>query len=268
MYPFKQFLAKDIIISPLTILVENSFNGNNYFYEKGGNTYSWVNFFKGVKLTSSEILNNSINIESGWVNDSKRYRIGQVYNNIKQIYKLFQENNSNQFFKIPNIFPEILNVISISPQKYFESINPLSFNFIHDGVEYLDDGNGNILKNEEYVGNIFYKWGIVVIFDEIVDFTTLNENNMTTSFEGIYSLKEHQYKCVIGSGEFKHSLNPTLATEELDYKEFVNKPYFSPYITSVGLYNENKELLAVAKLPQPTPSSKFIDTTIILKFDE
>jgi len=42
---------------------------------------------------------------------------------------------------------------------------------------------------------------------------------------------------------------------------------FSPYVTTIGLYNENQELLAVAKLAQPLPTSQTTDTTILINLD-
>ena len=43
--------------------------------------------------------------------------------------------------------------------------------------------------------------------------------------------------------------------------------FFSPYITTVGLYNEAQELLAVGKLAQPVPTSTLTDMHIIINLD-
>ena len=43
--------------------------------------------------------------------------------------------------------------------------------------------------------------------------------------------------------------------------------YFEPYVTTVGLYNENQQLLAVGKLSQPLPLSSTTDTTILINID-
>jgi hypothetical protein len=42
---------------------------------------------------------------------------------------------------------------------------------------------------------------------------------------------------------------------------------FAPYITTVGLFNENQELLAVGKLSQPLPSSHVTDMNILVNLD-
>jgi len=41
----------------------------------------------------------------------------------------------------------------------------------------------------------------------------------------------------------------------------------TPYVTSIGLYNRNFELLAIAKLANPVPRTKNVDQTFIVKFD-
>jgi hypothetical protein len=42
---------------------------------------------------------------------------------------------------------------------------------------------------------------------------------------------------------------------------------FTPYFTSVGLYNDANELIAVAKTSRPIPKSTNTDMTIIVKID-
>ncbi len=48
---------------------------------------------------------------------------------------------------------------------------------------------------------------------------------------------------------------------------FATASNFNPYITGVGLYNDNKELLAIAKLAKPLPTSTTTDTTILINID-
>jgi len=54
------------------------------------------------------------------------------------------------------------------------------------------------------------------------------------------------------NAEFNYSENPSYisgSTGELVYSNFINNP--QTYVTTVGLYNDNNELLAVAKLSRP-----------------
>ncbi len=70
--------------------------------------------------------------------------------------------------------------------------------------------------------------------------------------------------------EFNFSQNPTLISGSSNsgiLYSFATGSYFDPFITTVGLYNNNKELIAVAKLAQPLPVSTITDTTILVNLD-
>lgn len=94
-------------------------------------------------------------------------------------------------------------------------------------------------------------------------------NNIQLSFSSSYKIYEHQYKCIARENEFEYSLNPTLLSGSLDdvYYDFVTGSNFTPYVTTIGLYNDRQELVAVGKLSQPVPTSQYIDTTFIVSFD-
>jgi len=49
--------------------------------------------------------------------------------------------------------------------------------------------------------------------------------------------------------------------------DFATGSLFKPYITTIGLYNENNELLVVGKLGQPIKTSNETDTTLIVRWD-
>ena len=50
-------------------------------------------------------------------------------------------------------------------------------------------------------------------------------------------------------------------------QSFATESYFDPYVTTVGLYNNDQELLAVGKMAQPLPTSRTTDTTILVNID-
>jgi hypothetical protein len=48
------------------------------------------------------------------------------------------------------------------------------------------------------------------------------------------------------------SQNPTITTDTSgSLRDFATGSYFKPYITTIGLYNDNNELLLVGKFAQP-----------------
>ena len=66
-----------------------------------------------------------------------------------------------------------------------------------------------------------------------------------------------------------YSYNPSLLASgsKEDMLGFASGSEFMPYMTTVGLYNESNELLAVAKFAQPIPISPSTDTNIIIRMD-
>ena len=70
------------------------------------------------------------------------------------------------------------------------------------------------------------------------------------------------------SSEFNYSENPLFisgSTGEVLYPEFINSPQV--YITTVGLYNDNNELLAVAKLSRPLVKDFTKEALVRVKLD-
>tara|TARA_R100000541_G_C1888996_1_gene83323 strand:- start:490 stop:1584 length:1095 start_codon:yes stop_codon:yes gene_type:complete len=113
-----------------------------------------------------------------------------------------------------------------------------------------------------------------------------DSRNVTMSFSSSYKLFETQYQCTINENEFNYSLNPSIITgseiptrfsgSDIEWENtasigtplgFSTSSYFEPYITTVGLYDEDYQLLAVGKLAKPLQSSPTTDTTILVNID-
>ena len=116
--------------------------------------------------------------------------------------------------------------------------------------------------------------------------TPLLFHNETCSFSSSYKIFETQYKATINEDEFNYTTNPTIITgsqiptvfsgSNIDWENtasvgtplgFATSSYFTPYITTVGLYDDNFNLLAVGKLATPLQSSPTTDTTILVNID-
>lgn len=92
--------------------------------------------------------------------------------------------------------------------------------------------------------------------------------NAILSFKNEHIIYENEIRCKVNENEFNLSHNPTLTTDNLgSLRPFATSSNFSPYVTTVGLYNERSELLAVAKLSQALPLSSVTDTTFVIKLD-
>jgi len=99
------------------------------------------------------------------------------------------------------------------------------------------------------------------LYDAIVDgasFTANSEETITSDFIFVRPR----------SSEFNYSENPSFisgSTGEVIYSSFINNP--TTYITTVGLYNNASELLAVAKLSTPLEKDFTKEALIRVKLD-
>lgn len=199
-----------------------------------------------------------------------------------------------------------LTVVSIPSKLFGENIVPSTFDLTYTssgdlGFNIVDDGEGNLVINSltgsagygsgtygtlvygaeggdvgDVVGQIFYSHGIAVFTTSSMaalgaemSSSLSNLDKLSVNFSSSIRIYENQYKCVINENEFQFSLNPTLLSGSLDdvYYSYVTGSTFTPYITTVGLYNENNELLVVGKLSSAIPIAQQTDTTIIVNFD-
>jgi len=142
-----------------------------------------------------------------------------------------------------------------------------------NSASYSNEGYGiSFYGVQEYGGG----FGVLPSASDVIN------NNITLSFSSSYTIYETQYKCTIRESEFNATLNPSAQKSgsliEISGSYFyqradgtladnVTGSYFSPYVTTVGLYDEAQNLLAVGKLAQPLPTSATTDTTILVNID-
>ena len=125
-------------------------------------------------------------------------------------------------------------------------------------------------NNSPYVGNIFYSQGIVALTHPKLQLSG-NLHINTLKYKGSHLLYEHEYQCTIESDEFNSTTNlsarKTRQRDSQELADFATSSIFKPYVTTIGLYDENRELLVVGKLGQPICMSDETDTTFVLRWD-
>ena len=97
------------------------------------------------------------------------------------------------------------------------------------------------------------------------DALRLRINNI--QFNNTTELNSTVYFCRANHNEFNYSSNPTyLSSSKLVVKNTTTDNPVS-YITSIGLYNDNRELLAVAKLSEPLKKTPDTEFTLRVRLD-
>jgi hypothetical protein len=109
-------------------------------------------------------------------------------------------------------------------------------------------------------------------------FATLNSDGMyltelttvSVVFKSQHTIYEHNIQCTVDPNEFNYSVNPTMMSNSLDINSLPNlraSGSITPYITTVGCYNDKGELLLVAKFPRPIKRLPSTQQTFIIRVD-
>jgi len=141
------------------------------------------------------------------------------------------------------------------------------------------------------VGHVYYQAGVAVLTaslfdgDEMDIAATSNVDLLTDSvindnadairhriqniqFENVIELNSTIYFCNANHNEFNYSANPTyLSGSEIIVKGGESAQNPSAYITSVGLYSADNELLATAKLSEPLKKDPSNSMTLRVRLD-
>ena len=125
-------------------------------------------------------------------------------------------------------------------------------------------------RDTDIVGNLFYNHGMAVITDPSGSYTSLI-NDYTLKFKATTQHTIHNYQCIIEDEEYNFTFNPSVRKNQdknnKKLQAFATASDFSPYITTIGLYNEFNELLAIGKLANPIKSPQELDLVINVQFD-
>jgi len=129
------------------------------------------------------------------------------------------------------------------------------------------------MKQTAVAGNVFYRSGNIVVSSHDPKYNQVFENDFTLRFRNRHTIYQWETLVRIPKGSFNLSQNPTALQHpytDLLINEFTgsnpNSDLF-PYATTIGLHNENKELLAVCKLSQPLKMRNDVDLNILCRFD-
>lgn len=167
-------------------------------------------------------------------------------------------------------------VITVNQAVYGEKIKERTFSLdvstIGDTI--IDDGQGRLVYSSDtgsVVGNIFYGMGIAVVSSSLALTTG---STVDVSFNSVFTIYEHMVMCTLNRGEFNFSTNATLQLNQSSsidgdglLFDALASGSLTPYMTTVGLYDSDNELVAIAKFPRPLRREPDLEQTIIVRLD-
>tara|TARA_R110001592_G_scaffold121371_1_gene326884 strand:- start:71 stop:4228 length:4158 start_codon:yes stop_codon:yes gene_type:complete len=147
---------------------------------------------------------------------------------------------------------------TLTDYRFVDSFNGLT------NLRFIDNGNAYVITN--FRGRSLSK---VIIGSSTT--TPTSPIPYKVHFQGSHLIFEHEYQCTIDEYEFNDTLNISArkirSQDSHELADFTSSSLFKPYVTTIGLYNEENELLVVGKLGQPVRASDETDTTFVLRWD-
>jgi hypothetical protein len=226
----------------------------------------------------------------------------QFYRNADTSSILFEVGKRESYASnYERVLEDEIAVISIPQDCYGEGIKAGSVVLTdYNGDVYTDDGNSNLIDGyitidgntiPNVYGNIFYDRGLITMTKNVVSGSTLS--NYSLQYRSTFTIYENEIFLSVLENEFNVSQNPSalldnyyIRGQKYPFVSSINGnkkgsfddyfvsgsvdptgSYLAPYITTIGIYDDNLDMIAVAKLPQPIKSLPDYPLNFIIRFD-
>jgi hypothetical protein len=292
----KEIPKSDIVIRPFKVYREWAFDqtDKDEVDIKWGLSGSFGSFDAEIPTELRYVLYRSI--EAQFYRNAATASIITEVGRRKSYASTYERNLEDQFA-----------LFSIPQKYYGEGIKPGSLTLTTGSVTYTDDGFSNLIDSASNVkGNIFYDRGFVIATKDIQSGSSFTDYSLQyRSTKTIYeneifiSVLESEFNvstnptALVGETYDTESVNYTYKNYDgstgvttinyynLNYARInplfweydfsaSNDPtgsYLAPYITTIGLYDNEMNMVAVAKLPQPIKSLPDYPLNFIIRFD-
>ena len=144
-------------------------------------------------------------------------------------------------------------------------------------IELIDDGDGNLIYSgseksytnpKEIVGDVIYNQGLAVITDPDTARYLSTYSRLKLRWKSNQPIYTYNVHCKVKDSEMNFTYNTSAVTgSDGVIASNVTGSAFSPYITTIGLYNDANQLIAVAKTGRPVPKPLNTDMTLVVKID-
>ena len=165
------------------------------------------------------------------------------------------------------------------------------YDYAVSDTEILSLANNNYLSASCYqtdvVGNVFHRNGQVVASSPLPQYTTgsgIFGNTWNATYRGTHTIYENEVLVRVPKDTFNVTMNPTANYRPATVGEIcapnhqnvptgeLRKPLFvsgtlKPYITTIGLYDDESRMLAIGKLSTPVQKLDDVDMNFIVRWD-
>ncbi len=155
---------------------------------------------------------------------------------------------------------------------YIDEIRMYNKGLSTSTIQTLSDSSSMGMYQTSIVGNAFYRSGNIVVSSLNPKYNKVFQNDFTIKYRGTHTIYQYEILCRIKKGDFNLTLNPTMLKNPLqdllidEATGSLAQGALFPYATTVGLYSDKRELLAVAKLSQPLSMRDDVNINILASF--
>jgi len=216
---------------------------------------------------------------------------------VTRIYEPFNNFGPNGGNTYKKLYDRAV-VISVPQERFGDTIKPGSVHVEQVSSSYLanpftasftlyDDGFGNLYDNvfsasfsanktSFTVGNVFYEHGNIVITStgsatQPYQYFGTGSSSYIVEFRATQKIYEMEAYCTAKAGEFNMPMNPSArvsgSLESYDPLGFVSSSEFCSYVTTIGLYDNELNLLMVGKTAQPIKNDPDLAITFVVRLD-
>lgn len=236
-------------------------------------------------LTTTTTSGSAIYTDVGAASDKRRTLAGFEYGNI--VNSANTNNHVGLMFYTPGIAVFDLSKIISGTQHVSGVIRAMNANSCNGedagktliGANDIGTNTGQIGKagnpNARFIPDLMTSASIDEIVDHLAScrFSSGSETAMT--FQNVTQINSTLIYCRLGSDEFNYSSNPTFIEDSGANKNRIvvidegneNTQQTFTFITTVGIYDANDTLLAVAKLSRPIEKNAERDLSLRIRLD-
>ena len=272
---------------------------NNLYYERfsnnpklpksSGRTEPFLSFGATNPNKQYRILHNScsvISIQQDLIGEEIKPKSVQVTDNSTDVTFTIKDDGDGNLYD---------NAYSSSYAAF------KSGSFKYPELSWTTAGSGSV------VGNVFYKTGMLVFTDtgsyNNVALGT-GTDGFEVDYRSTHTIYQHEYTVIAPAGQFNKTRNISATYQrsgsvtvvegakphyyfppgdnpgltgsgsfESSYQatqfaeNFTTHSQFAPYMTTIGLYNDNNELLVVGRTSKPIKNDDTMDMSFVLRFD-
>jgi hypothetical protein len=238
--------------------------------------------FDNEQITLQDLTNVLISFKIVQLNLGTNVLVVE-YNSISytlQLIKIDFENDILEVDEIPfldNLLNQLGNIFyaqGLIVLTEVQNFNTSSFNLYYKSTETIYEHEYLLIVNEDEF-NVSQNPTSIVEVGRETEFITGSDNKIykVTTNPGVKYIRK---KSILETGDtldyrFVSQVSSSIKAgfEHYDFSGSVDSTgsFLTPFITTIGLYDDNCDLVAVAKLPQPIKSEPDIPVNFIIRFD-